>query len=195
VCANIKSRLSARVAEHALLRGSASAADKSTALVLASQDAHNFCQGAKCVWQLPAALSEGIVIVSLVINASGPLSGGIAAGLLIAGFLALFAMLLKMASLKRELNIEQDKQVSLFYEVLANIRSFRFYGWDLFFLNKLNILTDALIPIQNKILVLKALNVTTVVCFPCVCSLIVFIVRYYETGSFSSTTFQATCPY
>ena len=190
--ANIKSRLSARVAEHALLRGSTTAADKSLALVLASQDAHNICEGAKCVWQLPAAIAEGIVIVALVTYASGSTSGGIAAGLLIAGFIALFSMSSKMTSLKRELNMVQDKQVSLFYEVIANIRPFRFYGWDLFFLNRLNEMTDALIPIQNKIVILKALNVTTVVCFPCVCMLTVFLVRYYETGSFSSTIFQAT---
>ena len=120
--ANVKSRLSARVAEHALLRGSAAAADKAMALVLASQDAHNICEGAKCVWQLPAAISEGIVIIALVIYASGSLSGGIAAGFLILGFTALFAMSLKMTSLKHEMNAVQDKQVSLFYEVLANIR-------------------------------------------------------------------------
>ena len=123
--ANMKSRLSARVAEHALLRGSTSSADKSLALVLASQDAHNICEGAKCVWQLPAAISEGIVIVALVIWRSGSISGGITAGLLIGGFIALFSMSLYMTALKKELSVVQDKQVSLFYEVLANIRPFR----------------------------------------------------------------------
>ena len=190
--ANIKSRLSARVAEHALLRGSTSSADKSLALVLASQDAHNICEGAKCVWQLPAAIAEGIVIVALVIWRAGSISGGITAGLLIAGFIALFSMSLYMTALKQELSVVQDKQVSLFYEVLANIRPFRFYGWDRFFLNRLNTLTDALIPIQNKILILKALNVTTVVCFPCVTSFILFLVIFYTTGTMSTPTNTST---
>jgi len=190
--ANMKSRLSARVAEHALLRGSTSSADKSLALVLASQDAHNICEGAKCVWQLPAAIGEGIVIVALVIWRSGSISGGIAAGLLIGGFIALFSMSLYMTALKKELSVVQDRQVSLFYEVLANIRPFRFYGWDRFFLNRLNEMTHALIPIQNKILILKALNVTTVICFPCVASFIVFLVIFYTTGSMSTPTNSIT---
>jgi ABC-type multidrug transport system fused ATPase/permease subunit len=184
--ANMKSRLSARVAEHALLRGSISSADKSLALVLASRDAHNICEGVKCVWQLPAAIAEGIVIVALVIWRSGSISGGIAAGLLIGGFIALFYMSLYMTALKQELSVVQDKQVSLFYEVLANIRPFRFYGWDRYFLDRLNNLTDALIPIHNKILILKALNVTAVVCFPCVASFILFLVIFYTTGSMST---------
>jgi ATP-binding cassette subfamily C (CFTR/MRP) protein 2 len=190
--ASIKNRLSANIAEYALLRGSTSASDKAAALVLASQDAHNICEGAKCIWQLPAAISEGVAIVALVIFESGSLVGGIAAGLLFAGFILLFYMSLKMTSLKHQLNAVQDKQVSVFYEVLANIRPFRFYGWDEYFLQSLDRLTAALTPIQNKITVLKALNVTLVVCFPPMCSLVVFLLRFYETGSFSSTLFQST---
>jgi ATP-binding cassette, subfamily C (CFTR/MRP), member 1 len=189
---SVKNRLAAKVAEHAVLRGSTSASDKAAALVLASQDAHNICEGAKCVWQLPASICEGVVIVALVIKESGSLAGGVAAAILIAGFLALFFMSIKMTSLKHDLNQVQDKQVSVFYEVLANIRPFRFYGWDSFFLQRLDQLTEDLIPIQSKIVLLKAFNVTTVVCFPCVCSLAVFLVRYYETGSFSNLPFQST---
>lgn len=190
--ASIKNRLAAKVAEHALVRASTSAADKSAALVLASQDAHNICEGVKCVWQLPAAISEGAVIIALVIHTSGSLAGGIAAALLVVGFVALFSMSLRMTSLKKELNMVQDKQVSMFYEVLANIRPFRLYGWDKFFLSRLDKLTEALIPVQNKVMVLKALNVSTVIIFPVVSSLIVFIVRFYETGSFSDNVFQGT---
>jgi ABC-type multidrug transport system fused ATPase/permease subunit len=190
--ARLKQRLAAKISEHALLKGLTSASDKAAAVVLASQDTHNICEGAICLWQLPASICEGSVITALVIETSGALGGGIAAAILIAGFIALFCMSLRMTSLKHEMSCAQDRQVSLFYEVISNIRPFRLYGWDVFFLDRLNKLTEQLAPIQRKIMVLKALNVSTVIIFPCFVSLIVFIVHFTETGMFNSTVFQNT---
>ena len=196
--ANIKKVLSARVAEHALLHGSVHAGDRSLALVLASQDSHNICVGAKNVWQLPAAISEGIVITALVIFTTsreygadvGGLTGGITAGILIGGFVFLFGMSWKMNNLKHDLSQIQDKQASLFSEVLANIRSFRYYGWDAYFLKRLHEMTDALIPSQGKLVVMKALNSCLVIAFPVIPATVLFVSSYYRTGKGPSIAFQ-----
>jgi len=189
--ASVKARLSARVAEHALLRGPTSAADKSLALVLASQDSHNICEGAKNVWQLPAAIFEGITITALVIYTAGALAGGITAALLVAGFVFLFCMSWKMNALKHDVSLIHDKQVSVFCEVLANIRSFRYYGWDDFFLARLHAMTDSLVPAQQKLVVMKAVNSALVIAFPCIPATAVFLISYYQTNVSPSVQFQA----
>ena len=189
--AGVKARLSARVAEHALLRGPTSAADKSLALVLASQDSHNICEGAKNVWQLPAAVFEGITITALVIYTAGALAGGITAALLVAGFVFLFCMSWKMNALKHDVSLIHDKQVSVFCEVLANIRSFRYYGWDDFFLARLHAMTDSLVPAQQKLVVMKAVNSALVIAFPCIPATVVFLISYYQTNVSPSVQFQA----
>lgn len=189
--ASIKKVMSARVAEHALLHADVSAAEKSLALVLASQDSHNICEGAKNVWQLPAALSEGTVITALVINTAGALAGGVTAGILVAGFVFLFAMSRKMNALKHDVSQIQDKQASLFCEVLANIRSFRFYGWDAFFLEKLDRMTDELVPAQRKLVLMKAVNSALVIAFPVIPATVIFVISYYETGVGPTLQFQA----
>lgn len=196
--ANVKKVLSARVAEHALLYGSVNAGDRSLALVLASQDSHNICVGAKNVWQLPAAIAEGIVITALVIYTTGNeygadvggLTGGITAGILIGGFVFLFFMSWKMNSLKRDVSQIQDKQASLFSEVLANIRSFRYYGWDSYFLKRLHAMTDALIPAQQKLVVMKALNSCLVIAFPVIPATVLFVSSYYRTGKGPTIAYQ-----
>jgi hypothetical protein len=189
--ASVKKVLSAQVAEHALLHASVSAAEKSLALVLASQDSHNICEGAKNVWQLPAAISEGIVITALIISTSGALAGGVTAVILVAGFVFLFAMSWKMNMLKHEVSHIQDKQASLFCEVLANIRSFRFYGWDSFFLQKLNLMTDALGPAQHKLVLMKAVNSALVIAFPVIPATVIFVISYYDSGAGPTVQFQA----
>lgn len=189
--ASIKARLAARVAEHALMRGPASASDKSLALVLASQDSHNICEGAKNVWQLPAAIFEGITITALVIYTAGALAGGITAGLLVAGFVFLFYMSWIMNKLKQDVSLVHDKQVSLFCEVLANIRSFRYYGWDAFFLGRMHSMIDSLVPAQQKLVLLKSANSALVIAFPCIPATAVFLISYYQTNAPPSIQFQA----
>jgi len=189
--ASIKARLSARVAEHALLRGPTSTSDKSLALVLASQDSHNICEGAKNVWQLPAAIFEGITITALVIYTAGALAGGITASLFVMGFVFLFCMSWNMNARKRDVSHIHDKQVSVFCEMLVNIRSFRYYGWDDFFLARLHAMTDSLVPAQQKLVVMKAVNSALVITFPCIPATALFIISYYQTDVSPSVQFQA----
>jgi hypothetical protein len=189
--ANVKKVLAARVAEHALLHGPLSAGDKSLALVLASQDAHSICEGAKNVWQLPAAISEGTVITALVIWRTTSLTGAITSGVLIAGFSFLFSMSWLMNKLKHDVTEIQDKQASLFGEVLANMRSFRYYGWDSYFLKRLHGMTDALIPAQQKLVIMKAVNSCLVIAFPLFPAIALFVASYYDTGKGPTVPFQA----
>jgi len=189
--ANVKKVLAARVAEHALLHGPLSAGDKSLALVLASQDAHSICEGAKNVWQLPAAISEGTVITALIIWRTTSLTGAITSGVLIAGFSFLFSMSWLMNKLKHDVTEIQDKQASLFGEVLANMRSFRYYGWDSYFLKRLHGMTDALIPAQQKLVIMKAVNSCLVIAFPLFPAIALFVASYYDTGKGPTVPFQA----
>jgi ABC-type multidrug transport system fused ATPase/permease subunit len=127
----------------------------------------------------------------LVIDTAGALAGGVTAGILVAGFVFLFAMSWKMNALKHEVSQIQDKQASLFCEVLANIRSFRFYGWDAFFLDKLDRMTDALVPAQRKLVWMKAVNSALVIAFPVIPATVIFVISYYETGVGPTLQFQA----
>jgi ABC-type multidrug transport system fused ATPase/permease subunit len=179
------------VAEHALLAVPACAADKSLALVLASQDSNTICEGAKRLWQLPAALFESITITALIIWASGALAGGVTAAIVVTGFAFLYWVSSQMNTLKDGIRRVQDKQVSLFCEILGNIRSFRYYGWDDFFLTKLHGMTDSLQPAQHKLAVLNAVVAALVIAFPIIPSLVIFLISYYTTYVSPSVQFQA----
>jgi ABC-type multidrug transport system fused ATPase/permease subunit len=136
-----KARLAALVAEHALLHAAASEKNLSMALTLASSDAHLVCDGAVMIHYLWAAPVEATAIVALLINFSRD-GGWICAGVALATILILYTLSLIMTRIRGRFNAVQSEQVSLFFEVLQNIRSFRFYGWDAVFLRKLHSLTD-----------------------------------------------------
>ena len=189
--ASVKMRLSARVAEHALLRGPIGAAEKSIAIVLASQDSHNVCEGTKNVWQLPAALLEGITITSLVIQTAGALAGWTTAGILLTGSFFLSYMSKKMSEMKMVVRLAHDKQVTLFIEVLSSMWFWRYNGWDDYFLSKLHAITDSLAFSQLKLVAMKAVNSTVVIVFPCIPATVVFVIVYYQTNASPTQQFQA----
>jgi ABC-type bacteriocin/lantibiotic exporter with double-glycine peptidase domain len=143
------------------------------------------------LWQLPAALFESITITALIIWASGALAGGVTAAIVVAGFAFLYWVSSQMNTLKDGIRRVQDKQVSLFCEILGNIRSFRYYGWDDFFLTKLHGMTDSLQPAQYKLAVLNAVVAALVIAFPIIPSLVVFLISYYTTYVSPSVRFQA----
>ena len=96
-----------------------------------------------------------------------------------------------MNARKRDVSQIHDKQVSVFCEMLVNIRSFRYYGWDDFFLARLHAMTDSLVPAQQKLVVMKAVNSALVITFPCIPATALFIISYYQTNVSPSVQFQA----
>jgi hypothetical protein len=97
----------------------------------------------------------------------------------------------QMNRLKHDVSKIQDKQASLFSEVLANIRSFRYYGWDSYFLKRLHLMTDELIPAQQKLVIMKAVNSCLVIAFPMIPATALFVSSYYDTGKGPTIPFQA----
>ena len=145
-----KARLAALVAEHALLHAVTSQSSQSLALTLASSDAHMVFDGALAFHFLWAAPVEAIVINGLLISLAKD-SGWIASGIVVVTVVVLYAVSMIMTRIRGRFNIIQAKQVSLFFEVLQNMRPFRFYGWDSFFLDRLHKLTDQMVPMLMRL--------------------------------------------
>jgi len=121
-----KARLAALVAEHALLHAVTSQSSQSLALTLASSDAHMVFDGALAFHFLWAAPVEAIVINGLLISLAKD-SGWIASGIVVVTVVVLYAVSMVMTRIRGRFNIIQAKQLSLFFEVLQNMRPFRFY--------------------------------------------------------------------
>ena len=82
--------------------------------------------GALAFHFLWAAPVEAIVINGLLISLAKD-SGWIASGIVVVTVVALYAVSMVMTRIRGRFNIIQAKQVSLFFEVLQNMRPFRFY--------------------------------------------------------------------
>jgi len=182
----VKARLAALVAEHALLHAVTSQSSQSLALTLASSDAHLVYDGALAIHYLWAAPVEAIVIIGLLIYLSQD-SGWIAAGIVTVILITLYSFSVIMTRIRARFNEVQNKQVSLFFEVLQNMRPFRFYGWDAFFLSKLNKLSDEMAPLLMKLGIFKSLNLTLVFSCPPLMAIAIFGSYSQWTGKLPAT--------
>jgi ABC-type multidrug transport system fused ATPase/permease subunit len=169
----VKARLAALVAEHALLHAVTSQSSQALALTLSSSDAHLVYDGAMTFHNLWAAPVESIVIIGLLIFLSGD-SGWIAAGICSVIVITMYTLSIIMTRIRGRFNAVQSKQVSLFFEVLQNMRPFRFYGWDAFFLDKLNKLTDEMAPLLVQLGIFKSLNLALVFACPPLMGIAIF---------------------
>jgi ABC-type multidrug transport system fused ATPase/permease subunit len=168
-----KARLAALVAEHALLHAVTSQTSQALALTLSSSDAHLVYDGAMTFHNLWAAPVEAIVIIGLLIFLSGD-SGWIAAGIVTFVVITMYILSVIMTRIRGRFNAIQSKQVTLFFEVLQNMRPFRFYGWDEFFLGKLNKLTDEMAPLLVQLGYFKSLNLALVFACPPLMAIAIF---------------------
>jgi ABC-type multidrug transport system fused ATPase/permease subunit len=153
----VKARLAALVAEHALLHAAASKTNQSLALTLASSEAHLVCDGAAMFHYLWAAPVEAVAIIALLVDFSN-YGGWICAAVASASILTLYALSVVMTRIRARFNAARSQQVVLFFEVLQNVRSFRFYGWDAFFLRKLHGLTGQMESLLAQLGMLKSFN-------------------------------------
>ena len=169
----VKARLAALVAEHALLHAVTSQSSQALALTLSSSDAHLVYDGAMAFHYLWAAPVESIVITALLIVTAGD-SGWIAAGICSVIVITMYTLSIIMTRIRGRFNAVQSKQVSLFFEVLQNMRPFRFYGWDAFFLDKLNKLTDEMAPLLVQLGIFKSLNLALVFACPPLMGIAIF---------------------
>ena len=169
----VKARLAALVAEHALLHAVTSQSSQALALTLASSDAHLVYDGAMAIHYLWAAPVEAIVITTLLIYLSGD-SGWIAAGIVSFIIITMYTLSAIMTRIRGRFNDVQSKQVSLFFEVLQNMRPFRFYGWDAFFLGRLNKLSDEMAPLLIQLGIFKSLNLALVFACPPLMGIAIF---------------------
>ena len=157
----LKARLAARVAEHAILRGSPDSSERSLALSLASSDAQSVCQGALTLFDLcisPFWFVVVVLILALRVNLKFGMIGA-AMAVCVLTWMALISVLLTRA--KKEINAAESKQISTFVESLENVRTLRFYGWDTYMLKKLHKMTDDMLPMRQRLLVLKMINLGT----------------------------------
>ena len=169
----VKARLAALVAEHALLHAVTSQSSQALALTLASSDAHLVYDGAMAIHYLWAAPVEAIVITALLIYLSGN-SGWIAAGIISFIVITMYILSAIMTRIRGRFNDVQSKQVSLFFEVLQNMRPFRFYGWDAFFLGRLNKLSEEMAPLLIQLGIFKSLNLALVFACPPLMGIAIF---------------------
>jgi ABC-type multidrug transport system fused ATPase/permease subunit len=176
----VKARLAALVAEHALLHAVTSQSSQALALTLASSDAHLVYDGAMAFHYLWAAPVEAVIIIALLIYLADD-SGWIAAGIVFFIVTTMYILSIVMTRIRGRFNAVQSKQVTLFFEVLQNMRPFRFYGWDAYFLLKLNKLTDEMAPLLLQLGVFKSLNLALV--FACPPLMAIAIFGYYTKST------------
>jgi ABC-type multidrug transport system fused ATPase/permease subunit len=163
----VMSRLTARIAEHAILKGAPDASERALALSLASRDTQAVWQGLITLFDLAIApIWFGTVVVLLGIYASRSMPSdkvvqfcaiGACLAISILALMAGISILLTRA--KKDINCAESKQVSTFVECLENIRTLRFYGWDNYMLQKLHRMSDEMLPLRLKLLKLKVANI------------------------------------
>jgi ABC-type multidrug transport system fused ATPase/permease subunit len=157
----VKARLAALVAQHALLHAAATERNQSLALTLASSDAHLVFDGAVMFHYLWGAPVEAAAIFALLVDFSRD-GGLICAGVASVTILILYILSAIMTRIRGRFNAIQSEQVTMFFEVLQNVRSFRFYGWDTLFLHKLNKLTNQMEKFLMRLALFKSLNLILV---------------------------------
>jgi ABC-type multidrug transport system fused ATPase/permease subunit len=163
----VMSRLSARIAEHAVLRGSPEASERALALSLASRDSQAVWQGLVTFFDLTIAPLWFVVVVILLGIYTSPFmppdkvllfcSIGASLAIIFGALMAWISVLLTRS--KKEINAAESKQVSTFVECLENIRTLRFYGWDNYMLQKLHKMSDEMLPMRLQLLKLKVVNI------------------------------------
>jgi hypothetical protein len=100
--------------------------------------------------------------VWFIMNGDGPgVYGAIGSGLCVLALLwvAYISVLLKRA--RSVVSGLESKQTATFVEYIANVRTFRLYGWDDFMLRKLQRMTHDMLPTRRRALVLKMLSIMT----------------------------------
>jgi len=159
----VKARLAALVSEHAILRASPEASERAAALSLASAGAHQVCEGALFIHELWLAPLNILAVVGILIQSSGYTTeyGYIGGVMCIVVLLIMSYISILLVRARKAISEIESKQISVFVEVLENIRTLRFYGWDAYMLNKLHKMTDAMSPLRRKLISLKMLNIGT----------------------------------
>ena len=159
----VKARLAALVSEHAILRASPEASERATALSLASAEAHQVCEGALFIHELWLAPLNILTVVGVLIHYSGHTTeyGYMGGGMCIVVLLIMSYISILLVRARKAISEIESKQISVFVEVLENIRTLRFYGWDSYMLQKLHKMTDAMAPLRRKLIFLKMLNIGT----------------------------------
>jgi ABC-type bacteriocin/lantibiotic exporter with double-glycine peptidase domain len=163
----IASRLAARVAEHAVLTGSPDASERALALSLASSDSQYVSHGLISLFDLilaPFWFAAVILLLVVYSNKVMPMDSSLVLGAIATALTVCFGAALSWISvlltrIKKQINAAENKQVSVFVECLENIRTLRFYGWDGYMLQKLHKMTDAMLPLRQRLLVLKTGNI------------------------------------
>jgi hypothetical protein len=158
----VKARLAALVSEHAILRASPEAAERAFALTLASSDAHQVCEGALVVHDLWLSPLNIIIVVGILIVEVGykEMYGYIGGAMCVFVLLSMSYVSVLLVRARKAVSAVESRQVSVFVEVLENIRTLRFYGWDSYMLLKLNDITDSMMPLRRKLIFLKVVNIT-----------------------------------
>jgi ABC-type multidrug transport system fused ATPase/permease subunit len=159
----VKARLAALVTEHTILRASPEASERAHALTLASSDAHLVCEGALSIHELWLAPINILTVVLLLIQRSGFNEpwGYIGGGMCVAVLLVMSRISVLLVKARKAVSQAEGEQVAVFVEVLENIRTLRFYGWDTYMLQKLHTMTDAMASLQQRLIFLKMLNIGT----------------------------------
>ena len=159
----VKARLAALVSEHAILRASPEASERAMALTLASADAHQVCEGALFVHELWLAPLNILTVVGILIQRAGYTIeyGYIGGGMCVVVLLLMSYISILLVRARKAVSEVENKQISVFVEVLENIRTLRFYGWDSYMLQKLHRMTDAMVPLRRRLIYLKMLNIGT----------------------------------
>ena len=181
----LKARLAARVAEHAILRGSPAASERALALSLASSDAQSVCQGALTLFDLCVAPFWFIVVVIILVLRVNLKFGMIGAAMAVCVLIWMAWISVLLTRAKMEISAAESKQVSTFVESLENIRTLRFCGLDTYMLKKLHRMTDDMLPMRQRLLVLKMINLgTSFIASPLMITCL-FFVRAWEDGNVS----------
>jgi ABC-type multidrug transport system fused ATPase/permease subunit len=186
----VKARLAALVTEYAILRGSPDASERALALTLASSDAHVVCEGALQIHELWLAPINIFTVVILLIQRSGFASpwGYVGGGMCLAVLLLMSQISILLVRSRKAVSEAEVKQAAVFVEVLENIRTLRFYGWDTYMLNKLHALTDAMQPLRRKLIVLKMMNIGTSFIVSPLMVYVLISSFAFTTGQFNPTT-------
>ena len=159
----VKARLAALVTEETILRASPEASARATALTLASADAHTVCEGALAIHELWLAPINIFTVVVLLISRAGFEEpwGYIGGGMCVAVLLVMSYVSILLVRARKEVSNAENNQASVFVEIIENIRTLRFYGWDSYMLRKLHAMTDAMVPLRRNLIFLKMLNIGT----------------------------------
>ena len=178
------SRLVARIAEHAILNGSPDASERAHALSLTSSDTQSVWQGLITFFDLAIAPFWFALVVVLLGRYTSDLMSfnqmlqfcaiGAFLAFIFGGLILYISILLTRA--KKAINSAESKQISTFVECLENIRTLRFYGWDNYMLQKLHRMTDDMLPLRQRLLKFKVINIAiSFLASPTMCLTLLFI--------------------